>query len=159
VDLVVLVGLQGAGKSTFYRARFAATHAHVSKDLLRSARDRRRRERELVTAAAAAGSSAVVDDTNVRREDRAWLVALARALGMRAICYFFPPDVRASLVRNAGREGKARVPAVAIHATRARFEPPGAEEGFDEIWRVEPAEDGAFRVTPFAPGADLLMRS
>src|SRR5262245_59429337 len=33
LDLVVFVGLQGAGKSTFYRAQFAGTHELVSKDL------------------------------------------------------------------------------------------------------------------------------
>jgi predicted kinase len=146
VDLVVLVGLQGSGKTTFYRTRFAATHAHVSMDLLRSARDRRARERALVAEAAALGRSVVVDDTNVRREDRAALVRLAAALGMRPVCYLFPPDVRGALARNARRAGRARVPPVAIHATRARFEPPGEDEGFAEIWRVEAAGDGAFEV-------------
>ena len=32
MDLVILMGLQGAGKSSFYRAHFAATHTLVSKD-------------------------------------------------------------------------------------------------------------------------------
>ena len=31
---MILVGLPGAGKTTFYRERFAATHRHVSKDLM-----------------------------------------------------------------------------------------------------------------------------
>jgi predicted kinase len=144
VDLVVLAGLQGSGKSTFYRARFASTHAHVSKDLFPSAPDPRRRQRELVLAAAREGRSAVVDDTNVRRADREPLVALAREAGMRAVCYWFPPDVAGSLARNARREGRARVPDVAIHATRARLEPPSAAEGWDELWLVQADEGGAF---------------
>jgi predicted kinase len=30
-ELVVLIGLPAAGKTSFYRARLAATHVHVSK--------------------------------------------------------------------------------------------------------------------------------
>ncbi|WP_242346000.1 AAA family ATPase [Anaeromyxobacter terrae] len=146
-DLVVLAGLQGAGKSSFHRARFAATHAHVSKDLFRSARDKGRRQRELVQAAAAAGLPVVIDDTNPRREDRAVLVELARALGMRPVLYWFPPDVRASLARNAGRSGRAQVPKVAIFATARRLEPPEATEGFAAVYEVRPAPEGAFLVT------------
>jgi predicted kinase len=149
VDLVVLVGLQGSGKTTFFGARFGATHALVSKDLIRNARDRNRRQEELVRAAAAAGRSVVVDNTNVRREDRTGLVALARALGMRPVCYVFPADVTSSLARNMEREGKARVPAVAIHATARRLVPPGPEEGFDEIYQVRPAP-GAFEIRRLA---------
>ena len=38
MELVILVGLPGSGKTTFYQSRFAETHAHVSKDLLRDRR-------------------------------------------------------------------------------------------------------------------------
>ena len=32
MELVLFVGLQGAGKTSFYRRAFAETHAHVSRD-------------------------------------------------------------------------------------------------------------------------------
>ncbi len=148
MDLVVLAGLQGSGKSTFYAARFAETHAHVSRDLFPNARDPRARQRSLVEAAARAGRSVVVADTNARREDRAALVALARSLGMRPVLYWFPPDVRASLGRNASREGRARVPAVAIHATARRLAPPDPSEGFDAVHEVTAQPGGGFEVRP-----------
>ena len=150
MDLVVLAGLQGSGKSTFHASRFAATHRYVSKDRMRSARDKDARQRREIEAAAAAGESVVVDNTNVRREDRAALVALARTLGMRPVLYWFPPDVPASLARNARREGKARVPPVAIFATRARLEVPDATEGFDAVFAVVPDEAGGFSTVPIA---------
>jgi len=36
MELIIFMGLQASGKSTFYRSRFAATHAYVSKDMLRN---------------------------------------------------------------------------------------------------------------------------
>jgi predicted kinase len=148
MDLVVLAGLQGSGKTTFYRARFAETHAHVSKDLFRHNHDKTRRQRHLVEAAAADGLSVVVDNTSVRREDRAELVALARALGMRPVLYWFPPDPKASLARNATREGKARVARVAVFATLKRLAPPTADEGFEEAYEVLAEREGGFTVRP-----------
>jgi predicted kinase len=148
MDLVVLSGLQGAGKSTFFDARFAASHAHVSQDRFPSARDKVARRRALVVEAARAGRSAVVDDTNVSRERRTALVALARELGMRPVLYWFPPDVRASLARNAGRAGRARVPDVAIFAAKKRLEAPDAAEGFAAVYEVTPTPERGFLVSP-----------
>lgn len=155
MDLVVLTGLQGSGKSTFYRARFAATHDHVSRDRFRSARDPRARQRTLVEAAAREGRPVVVDNTNARREDRAELVALARALGMRPVLYWFPPDVPACLARNARRTGRERVPPVAVLATAKRLAPPDASEGFEAAYEVRALPDGAFEV---APRPELAVR-
>lgn len=140
-ELVVFVGLQGAGKSTFYRTRFAATHVHVSKDLLRNARNKERRQRELIAAALAEGLPVVVDNTNPAPEVRAPLVAIGRAAGVRVAAVFFDAPLRLCLARNAAREGRARVPDVAIHATRKRLVPPTPAEGFDEVLvvHVDPA--------------------
>lgn len=148
MDLVVLAGLQGAGKSTFFAARFADTHAHVSRDRFPNARDKETRQRGLVEAAARAGRSVVVDNTNVRRADRTALVALARALGMRPVLYWFPPDVKASVARNAARTGHARVPIVALHATRKRLEAPDASEGFEVVYEVVATAEGGFVARP-----------
>ena len=53
MELVILVGLQGSGKSTFYRERFGSTHAHVSKDNFRNNRNPSRRQLVLAGEAAA----------------------------------------------------------------------------------------------------------
>jgi predicted kinase len=148
VDLVVLSGLQGAGKSTFFSARFAATHAHVSRDHFPNARDKDRRQRELVEAAARSGRPVVVDNTNARREDRVALVGLARALGLRPVLYWFPPDVRSSIARNAGRSGRAKVPVAGIYATVKRLALPDATEGFAAVYDVRVTAEGAFEIRP-----------
>ena len=138
LELVILVGLQASGKSTFFRERFAATHGHVSKDLIRNNKNRNRRQRKLVEAALRAGRSVVVDNTNPTVEDRRPLVELGRGFGARVVGYHFDSETRGCLARNARREGRARVPDVAIFATAKRLVPPSRAEGFDELYRVRP---------------------
>lgn len=127
----------------------------MSKDLFRHHRRPSERRRHLVTRALAHGRSVVVDNTNPTPTGRAERITLARSHGARAIACFFPPNVRASLARNARRLGKERVPAVAIFATRKKLVPPSREEGFDAIYWVQPIhEDEAgknFRIHPPSP--------
>ena len=137
-ELIVFVGLQASGKSTFFRERFAATHDLVSKDLFRNNRNRNRRQGELVETALRSGRPVVVDNTNSTVEDRRPLVELGRRFGARVVGYHLESGLRECLARNARREGKARVPDVAILATAKRLVPPSRAEGFDEIYRVRP---------------------
>jgi len=153
MELVILIGLPGAGKTTFYQERFAATHEHVSMDLLRNNRQPARRQLQVIEDALAAGRSVVVDNTNPTVEGRAELIAPARQFGATVIGYAFAPDVAASLARNRARDGRARVPDVAIYATRKRLEPPTYAEGYDRLYAVRIAGDGAFVALPVAMAA------
>jgi len=142
MELVVFVGLQGSGKSGFFSSRFAGTHVHVSKDLFpRSARHKPERQLRQVEQALATGRSVVVDNTNPRRADRAALVELGRRYGARVVAVHFLASVGEALGRNRARQGKARVPDVAICTTARRLEPPAPEEGFDEVIRVRLGEE------------------
>src|SRR4051812_30459862 len=114
-ELVILIGLPSAGKTSFYRERYAATHELVSKDLLRNRRDRQARQMGLVAAALAAGRSVVVDNVNATIADREPLIATARAHGARVVGHVLATPVAACISRNRSREGAERVPAVAIH--------------------------------------------
>lgn len=146
MELVVFVGLQASGKSAFYRERFARTHEHVSKDLLRNNRNPNRRQRELIGAALLAGRSVVVDNTNPTPEDRRPLVELGREHGAKLVGYFFDADTRGCVGRNQGRSGKDRVPDVAIYATAKRLVPPSTSEGFEHVFRVRIVGEGRFEV-------------
>jgi predicted kinase len=141
MELVIFMGLQGAGKTGFYRERFAATHVHVSKDLLRNSGDRQARQLTLIERALREGKSVAVDNTNPCAGDRAPLIGLARSFGVRVIAYYFEANIAECLERNARRGGRARVPDVAIYSTAAKFEPPTAAEGFDELFRVRLSAD------------------
>jgi predicted kinase len=90
----------------------------------------------LVEEALRAGRPVVVDNTNARAADRLPLVVLAHALGVRVVGYYFESRVEDCLERNRGRAGKARVPDVALYATRKRLESPSYAEGFDALYFV-----------------------
>ncbi len=136
MELVIFVGLQASGKTSFYQARFARTHELVSKDRMPNNRNPTRRQLVLVEEALRAGRSVVVDNTNARAADRLPLVVLGHALGARVVGYYFESRVEDCLERNRGRAGKARVPDVALYATRKRLEAPSYAEGFDALYFV-----------------------
>lgn len=144
----MLVGLPGAGKSTFYKQRFAATHQLVSKDLFPNSRQPARRQTELIAQALGQGQSVVVDNTNPTRAERAVIVQQARAHGARATVYYFDCTTRECLARNATRQGRERVPNVGIFAIARRLQPPDAAEGFDRGFTVRPTADADFEVRP-----------
>ena len=134
--MAILIGLPGAGKSTFFAARLAATHVHVSMDALPQSKGKRRLQRELLAATLGAGRSLAVDNVNPTIAERAELIALARAAGARVVGYWLDAPPRACLGRNARREGPARVPPVAIFTFAKRFQEPTVGEGFGALWRV-----------------------
>jgi predicted kinase len=146
MELVILIGLQAAGKSTFYQVRFADTHAYVSKDQLRINRQPERRQIQLIEAALSEGRSVVVDNTNATMASRAPFIALGQAYAAHIVGYYFTPSVSASLERNRQRVGRERVPDVAIYATLKRLEPPSYAEGFDQLYAVRSADTGEFAV-------------
>ena len=141
MDCVILIGLPASGKSTFYRERFAATHDLVSKDAMRNNRQPRRRQEQLIEAALAAGRSVVVDNTNPRAADRAPIVAIARRFGADVAGYYFPTEAQIALRRNRARQGRDRVPDVAIFVAKKRLEPPTYAEGFDHLFTVTVKEE------------------
>lgn len=149
-ECVILIGLPAAGKSTFYRERFASTHDHISKDLLRNNRRPGRRQLQLLRESLTGGRSIVVDNTNASAAVRAPLIQAARAHRAKVIGYYFPTEAGTALRRNRAREGRERVPDVAIFAIRKRLEPPSRDEGFDELFEVKLLEgDRRFEVVPW----------
>jgi predicted kinase len=132
MEMLVFMGAQGAGKSTFYRERFFDTHVRVNLDMLRT----RHRERILLQACFDMKQPFVVDNTNPTREQRSGYIALARAHRFSVIGYRFDAPLDELRSRNAQRSGKARVPEVAILSTLKKFEPPALDEGFDRLYRV-----------------------
>jgi predicted kinase len=150
-ECVIFVGLPASGKTTFYQRRFSETHRHISKDHWPSASNRDGRQAELLRSALSADISVVVDNTHPAVADRAPVIAFARNYGARVIGYYFTATTREAVGRNRGREGKQRVPDVAIFTKAKRMTIPTLSEGFDELYAVGIDPAGEFLVTRVEP--------
>jgi predicted kinase len=132
MEAVVFIGIQGAGKSTFYQRRFFQSHVRISLDLLKT----RDRESLFLQACILTRQPFVVDNTNVRAAERAKFIAPAREAGFRVVGYFFDTPVKEAIRRNKQRTGRAVIPVAGLVGTHKRLEPPRRAEGFDLLYRV-----------------------
>lgn len=130
--LVVMIGIQGSGKSTFYHT-YLEDLVHVNLDTLKT----RHREDTLVNDCIAEGKSFAVDNTNPTRTDRQRYILPARSAGYKIIGYFMESKLRVCIERNDRRTGKAKIPSMAIAATANKLEMPSYSEGFDELYFVK----------------------
>src|SRR5690242_16265277 len=105
MEAVLFVGLQGAGKTTFYQQRFAVSHLRISLDQLKT----RFREMTALQNALEQNQDVVIDNTNPTAADRKRYLDILKAAQCRIIGYFFEPDVHGSIMRNSLRSGKERV--------------------------------------------------
>jgi predicted kinase len=146
-ECIILIGLPGSGKTTFYRDRFATSHTHISKDLWPNAGGRDPRQQKMIEETLSSGKSIVVDNTNPTAAERARIIRIAGKQGARVIGYFFDISTRAAVARNANRTGRNKVPNVAIFTAAKRLQPPTAAEGFDELFRVEITDNRSLRIS------------
>jgi len=144
--MIILIGLQASGKSTFFRTHFAETHVHISKDLLPNNRHPGRRQAQLVEAALQAQRSVVIDNTNPTFEVREPLIRLGHMYGAEVIGYYFESQARQCIERNKQRSGKAKVPDVAIYVTSKKLVRPSYAEGFDKLFYARIADDATFEI-------------
>lgn len=134
--MIVLMGIQGSGKSEYYRQYLSQQYIRVNLDTLHT----RAKERLLVSKCLETGTDFAVDNTNPTREDRARYIAAAKAAGYHIVGIFMESKLQECIRRNNLREGKACIPASAIAATSNKLELPSYDEGFDELYFV--ANDG-----------------
>ena len=132
MEAILLIGIQGSGKTTFYRDHFSQTHARISLDLLKT----RRREKETMQACLQSGQPFVIDNTNVRRAERQAYIDSAKSAGFRVIGYFFDTPLGEAIRRNKLRSGREVIPVAGIAGTLKRLERPSIDEGFDELHTV-----------------------
>ena len=142
-EAAIFVGIQGAGKSTFYREQFFDTHVRINLDMLRT----RRREQLLLQACLEARQRFVIDNTNPAAADRARYVGPASERGFQVVAYFFDVELRDAMRRNKNRNPAQRIPAPGVAGTFRKLQPPTLEEGFHRIFTVRVTEENQFAVT------------
>ena len=122
LSLVVLIGISGAGKSTFARAHFRTTQV-LSSDFCRGLVADDENDQAATPVAfdvlhyiagtrLRAGRLTVVDATNVKREDRAKLVQLARDHDVLPVAVVLDVPEAVAVERNAARPDRNMSPGV-----------------------------------------------
>ena len=109
MEMVLFIGIQATGKSSFYLERFFRTHVRVNLDMLKT----HHREDLLVKACLEGKTPFVVDKMNLTRADRAAYIGPAKAAGLGfvaisstpawlALCSAMPAGMRPIVCRKMG---------------------------------------------------------
>ena len=131
--MVIMMGIQGSGKSTFYHKYLEEEYIRVNLNTLKT----RYQERLLIQKCIEERNNFAIDNTNPTKEDRQRYIPMAREAGYRIIGYFMESKLQPCIERNNQRTGKAKIPAAAIAATSNRLQIPSYDEGFDELYFVK----------------------
>lgn len=128
--MVIMMGVPGSGKSTFYQRFLQRDFVRVDPDILHT----RHREDLLIEACISIGRSFAVDNTNPQRTDRARYIPAAKAAGYRVIGCYMDTHIVDCMARS--RTGQIRHPAASIASLSRKLEVPTLSEGFDELYFV-----------------------
>lgn len=131
--LAIMIGIQGSGKSTFYHNFLSKDFVRINLDTLKT----RHREKLLIEECIADGKSFAIDNTNPTKEDRQRYIPLAKAAGYKIIGYFMESKLKKCIERNDMRQGKEKIPTLAIVSTSNKLQMPSYDEGFDELYFVK----------------------
>jgi predicted kinase len=129
---IIFIGLQASGKSSFFLECFYKTHLRLNMDMLKT----RNREKILFQACLEAKQPVVIDNTNPTKIERKKYIDEFIANRFSVTGYYFSSSIEQCLTRNVTREGKERIPDVAIKGTYNKLELPDYSEGFDKLFYV-----------------------
>ncbi len=142
MEAVIFVGIQGSGKSTFFRDRFFDTHVRINLDMLRT----RHREKIFFEATLEAKQKFVLDNTNLTREEREKYITKAKTYSFKIIGYYFQTNLEKAIEQNNRRGGKAKIPEKGLLNAFKRLQIPQFDEGFDELFYVSIDSENQFVV-------------
>ena len=145
MQLIIFMGIQASGKSSYYLLNLAHSHLRINLDMLKT----RHRENIIFEACLTSKTKMVIDNTNPTREDRARYIGRAKDAGFEVISYYFETDLNSALERNSQRTGKANIPEVGVRATFKKLEVPSLDEGYDEMFRVKIVGNREFSINLF----------
>ncbi len=131
--LVIMMGIQGSGKSTFYHQFLSKDFVRVNLDTLKT----RNQEKLLIEDCIKKEKSFAIDNTNPTKADRGRYIPIAKASGYKVIGYFMESKLKDCIERNNLRQGKEKIPTIAIASTSNKLQIPSYDEGFDELYFVK----------------------
>ena len=142
MEAVIFIGIQGSGKSTFFKEKFFDSHIRINLDMLRT----RHREKLIFEACLEAKQKFVLDNTNLTREEREKYIVKAKQCRFKIVGYYFQTNLAKAIERNNKRKGKAKIPEKGLLGAFKRLQIPNFDEGFDELFYVSGNEENSFVV-------------
>lgn len=135
--MVIMIGLQASGKSTFCKTHLTK-YKHISLDELKT----RNKEKNAILSCIEKHEDFVIDNTNPSMVDRQKYFDMVKNNDYKIIGYYMRSVIAECIPRNEKRTGKAKIPNTAIASTSKKIELPSYDEGFDELYYVEIKENG-----------------
>ena len=126
-EMVILVGYQAAGKTTFAENKFV-THGYIRIDgdsLKTPAKMIKEAEKHLKI-----GKSVVIDATNGKKENRELFITLAKKYNTPVRCFVFNTSIETAMEWNNKRfmETGKKIPKIAFYTYRKNYCPPTISE-------------------------------
>jgi len=137
LDMVIMMGLQGSGKSTFCAAHYPE-YTRINLDTLRT----RKKEHDALWQALNQKENIIIDNTNPTKADRNKYIQAGREQKYKIIGCFMQSRLQDCRERNNARTGKEKIPEIAISCTANKLELPYYDEGFDELYYVKITDAG-----------------
>ena len=144
--MVIMMGLQGSGKSTFCATRYPE-YTRINLDTLRT----RKKEQTALRLALSRMENIIIDNTNPTRDDRQKYIAAGKENHYKVLGCFMQSRLDDCIDRNNARIGKEKIPVIALECTYDKLELPYYAEGYDELYYVE-ITGGDFTVSEWREG-------
>ncbi len=138
MQVIIFIGIQATGKSTFYKANFFNSHVRISMDLLNT----RNKENQFLETCFLTQSKFVVDNTNPTLAERRKYIELAKKNKYEIVGYYFSSSLNEAIERNNLRVGKDKISEIGIRGCYAKLELPTKVEGFDKLYFVKTNKEG-----------------
>ena len=129
-ELIIMVGYQGSGKSTFAQKHFGGKYEILQGDVLKTEAKMSKHLRTQLSS----GNSVVLDATNPSIKKRAVFIKIAKEHDATVRIIHVATTMEEALERNAQRDNP--VPKLAFYVFRKNFNEPTRAEGVEEIITV-----------------------
>ena len=147
--LYLMVGVAGAGKSTWIKNHLTDNDVHISRDEIRfnmlAPNDEYFSHEDIVFKrfcdeinwSLRAGLNVFADATHISKSSRHKLLQKIKVSDAEVAAIFIKVPLLQALEQNSYREGRALVPEDVIRSMHKSLQPPTLEEGFNEIYIIE----------------------
>ncbi len=124
-EIILMVGMQGSGKSTFVKNKFSSKYTVISGDVYKTAE-------RMLKEADKHSTSIIFDATHGTKEKRKRFVDYAKEKGLPLRCIWMSTNIDTCIEQNKQREAETgtHVPKIALYKYRKDFQEPEESEGF-----------------------------